>query len=156
MRNLYILVGVSGAGKSTEAKRISRTHGIIRESVTICSADDFFTRTGSYLFDPKQLGEAHASCMRDATEACVRGDDCVIIDNTNLTNVERAPYYLLGVAFGYTIHMVWVDSGHLSPEQLSARNVHGVPAAAIARMRDRMEEAPPYWTVRHVYHNYGV
>lgn len=150
MRTMYIMIGLPGSGKSTEVQKISRTHGIIRESVTICSADDYFSRTGSYLFDPSQLGEAHASCMREATEACVRGDDCVIIDNTNLTNIERAPYYMLGVAFNYTIKLVWVEPG-LTIDEIAARNVHGVPVTTVRRMSERMENPLHYWTYTNVF-----
>jgi len=143
------MIGVPGSGKSTEAKRIMRTHSVIRERVEIVSADTYFmNENGDYAFNPKGLGEAHAECFRDACDYATRGVDCIIVDNTNLTNVERAPYYQLGVAFGYKVHMVWVHPG-LTCEELGARNVHGVSAEKIRTMFQRFEGVlPPHWKVQ--------
>ena len=152
MKHMYIMVGLPGSGKSTEANRILSEKYVTWEYCSAdgftwryCSADGYFMRAGKYCFDARKLGEAHASCMRTAVEACVARKNAVIIDNTNLTNVERAPYYLLAQAYGYEVTFVLVGSV-LNTLLYAERNVHGVPLDALQRMAMRMEYPLPFWT----------
>ena len=83
--NIFILQGVSGAGKSTYANRL------LGESPegAIVSADECFMVGGRYQFDPSKLGEAHSECKSP-----------IIVDNTNARVDEIAPYYAIGEACG--------------------------------------------------------
>lgn len=87
-----ILSGISGSGKSTYARR---HRGVI------VSADDYFVRDGAYRFNPARLSSAHATCFARYLGALDDGHPLVIVDNTNTTAVEIAPYVLAAQAKGY-------------------------------------------------------
>lgn len=139
-----ILCGVPGSGKSALARELKPD--------IVCSADDFFmTQSGEYRFDPSKLGEAHAQCLRKFAYQMVAygGNRHIVVDNTNTTVAEIAPYAALALAYGYELDIVTVKC---SPEKAHARNQHGVPFAAVQAMAKRLDarELPPYWPHRTV------
>ena len=92
-KQVIIMQGISGSGKSTKAHEIAEKHSAI--GCRVVSADDLFTINGTYNFDPTLLGEAHKQCMRSFLAALQNPEvGLVIVDNTNTTLVEMAPYYL--------------------------------------------------------------
>lgn len=94
-REVIVLQGASGAGKSTYAARLVKDAIAADKTFTIVSADDFFiTPTRQYLFDPSRLSEAHGTCFARFLQALTQRIDVVIVDNTNTTAVEIAPYML--------------------------------------------------------------
>ena len=56
----------------------------------------------------------------------------IIVDNTNLSHDERWFYTREATMHGYRVHVVTVEED--SPRD----NIHGVPAHAIDRMREKM------------------
>jgi len=130
---MRILRGVSGSGKSIMAAEMPQA--------VVVSADDFFMVDGKYQFDVTKLGDAHGSCFRRAIEALQAGKD-LVVDNTNCSVVEVAPYMLLAQAFGAETEIVRINC---DPVVALARNTHGVPAKAIAAMAKALEEPLPLW-----------
>jgi len=59
-KNLYLLRGIPGAGKSTLAKQLGCTH---------FETDTFFMVDGEYKFDPSKLRDAHKWCQAWEMEA---------------------------------------------------------------------------------------
>lgn len=152
MKHVIILQGVPGSGKSFYANEfVARTSA---KSV-VCSADDYFVQLGggTYLFDFKKLGEAHGACFRKFIAAVQEGIEVVVVDNTNTTAIEIAPYVLGGEAHGYTVEIIRVVC---DPAVAAARNSHGVPEKSIRAMADRIAsfQAPPWWKV--TTHQAGV
>ena len=94
---VVILSGIPGSGKTTYANNL-------RGHVVKCSADDFFYRNGSYHFDPSQLGRAHGECLKKFAGNLAKPDsvkpDFLVVDNTNTTTLELAPYVSLAMAYG--------------------------------------------------------
>ena len=131
---MIILRGISGSGKSTYAREN------YPEEV-ICSADDFFTVDGEYCFNPSMLSEAHTQCFRTAIFGLQSRLD-IVVDNTNTSIWEIAPYVLLAQAFGAEIEIIRVDC---DPAVAAARNTHGVPSGAVFAMAARMEPLLPFW-----------
>lgn len=149
--SVTILSGLPGSGKSKLARDMT-THadGVTRTGIVI-SADDYFMRTGSYVFDPRDIGLAHADCFRrflDALAALASGKVSpfdVIVDNTNLSLWEISPYVLAATAYGGdypTVVTVVCD-----PALAFARQTHGVPRASFDRMVETLEsrQLPPFW-----------
>jgi predicted kinase len=138
-----IMVGVPGSGKSRH------TGGLA--GAVVVSADHYFEELGggTYAFDPSKLGEAHGQCLRRYTEALQRGEPRVVVDNTNTTLLEMAPYVALALAYGCEVEIVRVTC---DPAVAAARNSHGVPEGAVRAMHARIEATfeaglPPFWPV---------
>jgi len=130
-----IIAGISGSGKSTLAG--AECGGSVR-----CSADDFFTdKVGDYHFNPAKLGEAHAMCLRKFVEALLAGKDAVV-DNTNTTSTELAPYIALANAYGVDLRIVVI---RCDAEIAARRNTHGVPERAVRAMASRLERTLAHW-----------
>ena len=62
MKNLYIIRGLPGSGKSTIAKSLGK-------SWQIFEADQFFMKNGKYEFDGSKLKDAHDWCKRKVHNA---------------------------------------------------------------------------------------
>lgn len=138
METLIILRGISGSGKSTFTNMVRKTF----PHLVHCSADLYFEEPNGYVFNPSKLGEAHGQCYRTAIYAMIDRASMVVVDNTNTTMVELAPYVQAGQAFGYNVKLVQL----ISPvEQAVERNVHGVPALTVAHQFSRFETTPHYW-----------
>jgi predicted kinase len=100
---------------------------------------------GEYVFDPKLLTEAHSDCFRrflKAVQSKRKVADVLIVDNTNMTRWEMAPYVTVAQSFNVAFQVISI----MCPAWLSARrNVHGVPKDTIERMAKNYEPALPWW-----------
>jgi len=146
-----ILAGPSGAGKSTYAETFKPPI-----NAEVVSADDFFTTNNGYEFKPEELPAAHNYCMRRFVEICQemarsnRNPETkhIIVDNTNTTVAEIAPYYQVAQAYGFEVEVIVFI---LRPAKAAARNVHGVPEIAVLNQSARISElrsaVPPWWKV---------
>jgi hypothetical protein len=140
-RRVVILRGIPGSGKTMLAHRYARKH---RDTV-VCSADDlFYDETDVYAFDPARIGEAHGECFLSVLAALRHGTERIVVDNTNTTAVEIAPYVLAAQAYGYD-HEVWTIPCDV--DVAITRGVHGVPADRVRAMAAALdaEQMPPWW-----------
>lgn len=139
-KNLFIMRGLPGSGKSYWAEQIQIHYGL--RDCSIMSADNYFyTSAGEYAFDPTKLDAAHMSCYRAVSKAAHSNLPHVIVDNTNVSRAEFTPYVMLAKAFDYKVYLVHV----VCPPALCARrNTHGVPESAIIRMEQRSEPPAPH------------
>ncbi len=137
---VIILRGLPGAGKSS-------LH--LDATTTTVSADHHFTDSdGVYKFVPSELGDAHKECLQDFLKLLQSYDaNVVVVDNTNLTAMEIAPYYRLAEVFDYEVEIVTVQC---DPAVAFIRNIHGVPEATHKRMAETLanEKLPPWWNHR--------
>jgi predicted kinase len=146
--NVIILQGIPGSGKSSYVSYLKGVASDISREVVVCSADHYFMRDGEYKFNPAFLGEAHAACMRRFIETVQQGGNVtVIVDNTNITEIEIAPYYAVARAFGSA--KVEIVTFEVYPETGAARNVHGVPFSECCRMDNILQSfiQPSWWEV---------
>lgn len=150
-KQMVIMQGVPGSGKSTIAKSLAAEAWNTGRRAWIVSADDYFVNeeTGAYEFDPAKLGEAHAECLRNTIELIRLGSGLIVVDNTNATAVEIAPYYALADAFGYECKILRVET---EVDRAADRNVHGVPRHKVRAMDARMNvEVLPYrWKLERI------
>jgi predicted kinase len=130
--SVTVLCGPSGFGKSTYAKSI---HG----DKTIVSADSYFMMNSSdYIFNPRELQEAHSMCLRNYVSALSYAvpDKHIIVDNPNTELHDISPYTRLAQAYGRTPHVV----AFVTPDirAAAARNIHGVPYKTVVKQYDAM------------------
>lgn len=145
MNNLLILRGSSGSGKSTFTEMLRK----IEPDLVHCSADFIhLDSSGVYRFNPSKLGEGHGQCFRMAIESMQAQKGLVVVDNTNTSLVELAPYVAAGQAFGYRTALVRLT---VPTSVAAARNVHGVPTDTVKSMVDRMQKPLNRWPSETVF-----
>ena len=137
MSKLIIVRGAMGSGKSTFAKRLTRSlikFGYSPTDICHFEADQFFEdEEGHYNFDPTKLWLAHKQCL-EKTKKCLLRDKIVIVANTFATKKELKPYF----DFAYD-NDIEVDVYRCTGEY---QNVHGVPEEVVINKRKQMEDIP--------------
>ena len=130
MRQLILVRGLVGAGKTTTAKTL--------DVDVIHEADNYFITNGSYKFIAQQLPQAHKMCQI-LTLQSLKEDKSVAVCNTFSERWELEPY--LKMAEQTTAHTTIIDlyDQQLTNEQLAKRNLHQVPSQVIANMRKRWQ-----------------
>lgn len=142
---LFTLQGLPGSGKSEWCRR--NFPGLICPS-----ADHYFIKNGVFQFDPSKIGLAHQACFRDFLNDLNSVVETIVIDNTNLTTAEIAPYYLAGESLNYDVQIVRLVC---EPETAWKRQTHGVPFRTFAHMVANFDNFKPlpWWKVKEVSTN---
>jgi len=131
-KNLYIVRGLPGSGKSTFAKSIAKSYQIFE-------ADQYFMKGGKYKFDPTKLKDAHNSCKQRVAnrmkESLINSIFFrnIVVSNTFTQDWEMKFYRSVGKKYGYKVHTIIVENRH------NGTNVHGVPEDKVEIMKDRFE-----------------
>lgn len=126
MPTLYLIRGVSGAGKSTFAYNLFDC-GLVDN---IFEADQFFEKVGSYEFVPQLIGEAHQDCQRNTIRALRLGLS-VAVSNTSTTEREVQTYAKIAEECGAKFVSIVVETRH------GGTNIHNVPEEKVQQMRNR-------------------
>ena len=175
MRQVIVISGVSGCGKSTYIQDVILgrvkdgpiTSWKFTGSHVVVSADDYFlAMNGEYRFDPSKLSLAHGKCFRDFIESMQDDISLVVVDNTCTTVEEISPYILGAQAFGYDVELRTLDISEVPPgeesephvwfeavlNKLAARNAHGVGKQTIMAqsMRISLRKLPPWWKCTYI------
>lgn len=147
---MHILMGCSGSGKSTFAKKVESND---TGRPLILSADDYVWEGNTFL--PHKIAKAHGCVFAAAiqfiqNEQLRAVEECcdMIIDNTNTTLVEIAPYVLLCQAYGVE-PMFHLFGQSLSVEEcfqrVQERGYHPVPKKVIYRQALNLQETLANW-----------
>ena len=135
MKNLYIVRGLPGSGKSTFAKKL------VTDDFLVCEADKYFIdkETGEYNFDFTKIKEAHKFCQ-DTVETYMKDSLVndqfyrdIVVSNTFTQEWEMKPYFELAKQYGYQVTSLIVENRH------GGINEHGVPEDKIEIMKNRFE-----------------
>lgn len=139
MRQLIIMRGLPGSGKSTRAREIVEI-GLCGPGfkATIRSTDDQFMVNGKYVFNPRMLGVNHAANLRLVEQDMKDEIPCIIVDNTNIKRRDFAPYITLAKKYGYDVREEVIAERNV--DTCFERNSHNVPREAIQRMADNFED----------------
>ena len=128
MKNLILLRGLPGSGKSTVAKMLVNKDYCHKE------ADMFFVdREGNYKFEPSKIKDAHAWCQEEVEFLLRLEHTPVVVSNTFTQEWELHPYYELAIKYGYYVTCIVVENRH------GNKSVHGVPEDKVEQMKNRFE-----------------
>lgn len=127
MTTLYIIRGVSGAGKSTFANILAAALG-----VNVYEADQFaYDASGNYNFHPSKLGFYHSACQQAVISELGNGWD-VIVANTSTTEKELAPYLAIAEELDCKVVSLVVENRH------GNASIHDVPEETLVRQEQRL------------------
>lgn len=133
MKQLMLIRGVSGSGKSTEAKKRYSEALASNKTVSWFEADDFFVNSnGEYVFNQSLLAEAHARCQKLTRQAMENGVEVILVSNTFTKKWEMEFYLKEGKEQGYDV-VIHHCRGNF-------KNVHNVPDSVVAAQAARFEE----------------
>lgn len=138
-KELFVMRGISGSGKSTKAKSLVG-EGVIHSTDTLIESttdyNAFFAKmraNNSWV----ELSRMHSKNLTNAKKSMDEGISPVVIDNINLKANEAKAYVEHALKLGYAdenIKIIDVGTGGLTAEALAARNQHGVPLEKIEQM----------------------
>ena len=123
MKELFLLRGLPGAGKSTLAKSLGGIH---------LEADNFFMVNGEYKFRPEFIKDAHNFCQKNC-ERAMGWNLKIVVSNTFTQEWEMQPYYDLAKEHGYQVYSLIVENRH------GGVNEHNVPQEVLEKMKNRFE-----------------
>jgi NEDD4-binding protein 2 len=124
MKELILVRGISGAGKSTFAKLLGGKH---------IEADMFFMKDGKYQFDFTKLKDAHRWCNTIVGGWMSDGEERIVVSNTFTQEWEMKDYYDWAKDFDYKVFSIIVENRH------GGINEHGVPEDKLKLMKNRFE-----------------
>ena len=130
-KNLILVRGVSGSGKSTFAEEFLYPISLI------ISTDDFFMNGDNYEFNPELLPANHKKCIDSVESHMINPiEDIVtniVVHNTFTMAWEIKPYKELADKYGYNFFTIIVENRHKST------SIHKVPDDSILKQKVRFE-----------------
>jgi len=136
---VIILRGLPGSGKSTWIAKNT-------PEAEICSSDHFMMEDGVYKFDRNKLPKSHAQCLQKYVELVRSSRKRIVVDNTNISIYEIAPYYQVASAYNHRVRIVTLK---VSVETSIQRNIHRVDEDVIVAMHRNLEiekaKFPSWW-----------
>jgi predicted kinase len=129
MRELFLLRGLPGSGKTTLAIALSEDG-----RYPVFSVDDYFTdESGRYEFRFQENHLAYKQCEECVKNAMQQEATRIFVHNTFTMEWELEPYKKLALAYGYRLHVITVENRH------GGTNVHEIPVEQIDRMRSKFK-----------------
>ena len=132
MKQLFLIRGLPGCGKSTFAKKEFKSLHL--------EADMFFAfnKEGEYRFNKEMLPTAHAWCLGE-TYRSLSENKLTTVANTFSQLWEIKPYVDAANFHGAALTIIDLFDNGWTDEELFERCVHNVPSRVIEDMRARWE-----------------
>ena len=125
---MFIMRGLPGSGKSTLIKEIIK----IYPNAVICSNDHYLMENDQYIWSSERCYYGHRYSKKLATKCCEMNCPILIIDNTNITEIETEVYFQIALKHSYVTVLVTPQTPwSFDPIELSKRGQHNVSLEAL-------------------------
>ena len=133
MKELFLVRGAPGAGKSTFAKTLAMRPDVPGFSYPHFENDMYvYNDDGEYEWTPKRAHEAERKCLH-ATEVVMKcGHDRIVVSNTFNIEPQLEKYIDLAAKYGYRVTVLVVENRH------GGKNTHNVSNATVEGMKYRL------------------
>jgi predicted kinase len=137
---LIVMRGIPGSGKSTRAKKLAGSTGVIHSTDDVIEAQGDYNQFFKDMIDAKDftpLSRAHSTNLKNLFKSLKDGISPVILDNTNIKQNESKAAVKFALELGLddkNIKFEDIGTGGLSAQELADRNTHGVPLDKIESM----------------------
>jgi len=144
MRELILMQGFSGSGKSFVADALKRDYMHRNIQCEICSTDEYWYQDDptKYNFDPSKIWHAHKWNQDRVSSHMINNVPVIIVDNTNTRQTEANSYLILAQAHNYTIRVITVSCSLETAKKANATRPidRQVPENVIEAQAARMEK----------------
>lgn len=129
MKNLIIIRGLPGAGKTTLAKILAE------EKYPVFSIDDYFTnpQTGEYQFDFSKNHLAYKACEQAVENAMKNNTSKIFLHNVFSMHWEMEPYFVLAQKYNYSLYVMTVENYHAN------KNTHRISDEQMQKMAKKFK-----------------
>jgi hypothetical protein len=136
-KQIIILRGIPGCGKSTIANYLYNLSMLSGRSPVICCADDYFINkiTGAYEWNGEKIGQAHEYCQNLFLTSLKNNYDLVIVANTSTKESDVLFYRNLAIQHGYRVSVMTVENYHEGEDE------HNVPEETKIKMRNSLKNS---------------
>jgi len=131
MKNLFLLRGLPGSGKSTVAKYLVGSMSACGDSEEICADDCWEVPYTKETFTNEKHAQAHGICLMIVKGWMITNRSSIFVHNTFTTESEMQPYFDLAKKYGYQVFALIVENRH------GSESIHDVPGETIELMRNR-------------------
>jgi predicted kinase len=136
-----IMRGLPGSGKTHWASS--------QDGACIVSADNYHMEDGKYSYKMQNAAHAHRMCFGDFIIKVENKFPLIIVDNTNTSAIEIAPYYRFAEVFHYDVEILHVNTPF---EICLARQTHGVPMTTMLHMWKNLTfPLPLHWRMADIH-----
>jgi predicted kinase len=138
MKDLYIIRGLPGSGKSSVAKEISFRFKLLGKSFYYphFEVDKYFCdENGNYYFNADNLMSYHNRCFNDTEKSLQRGIKKVIVSNTTTLEEDVNLYINLAKKYNYRYFVIVVENRHNGIDK------HNVPLTTLEKMNQQLKQS---------------
>lgn len=131
MPKAIIIRGLPGSGKSTMAKELAGTDGVIH------STDTYRYVNGVYVYDRSKNAQNHQKCFEAFCASLAAQIPVVIYDGVNSKLIYFTRYVLAARHSGYEVIVIQIP--FITAAAAAAKNIHGLSEINAQRMIDEWE-----------------
>lgn len=142
LKSLILVRGAPDSGKTTIARSILSGDqiGIGKITKAFFESDFWFSRTGTYQYDPSNVGEADGWCLKQCESAMVANTNLIVIANDFILLWQLELYHKLAEEYGYSVQEI-ICSGQFT------KNKRKLSDEQIARARRNFQYRPRTYTL---------